>query len=282
MEGTGSSLIIILLRDSAFDSINLNYYIMKIRSINILSLIMIGFVILLGSCEEKDDYNFSDIEPVIFSITGPGTAPAHGLTEFPVRFHVPHRGGSSFQWSVTTLLGGSATIVIDDKYSSIAYITFTQSDVTDVATITVTETTMGGKTTQLSREINLTPFCPIPDEIQGEYHEEDEDGWDFSPVVFTKDPTDPAGLIAEGVIGSFFGGPGGKVKFTLDYCTGTFRLEKQPTGIVHAVYGMVSLEQTAGTEGTYDFDTGVFTITMKITVAAGSFGDYEYYFTPLF
>ncbi len=255
---------------------------MKIKSINILSLIMIGFFILLGSCEEKDDYDFSAIEPIIMSVTGPAVAPAHGLTEFPVRYHVPHRGGSSFEWSVTTLLGGSALIEIDDEYSSIAYITFPQSDVEDVATITVTETTMGGKTAQITREITLTPFCPIPDAIQGEYHEEDEDGWEFEPVTFTKDPTDPAGLIAEGVIGSFFGAPGGKVKFTLDYCTGNFRLEKQETGIIHAVYGMVFLEQTEGTEGTYDFDTGVFTITMKVTVAAGSFGDYEYYFTPMF
>jgi len=122
---------------------------------------MIGFVILLGSCEEKDDYNFSDIEPIIFSVTGPGTVAAHGLTEFPYRYHVPHRGGSTFNWSVTTLLGASATIVLDDKYPSIAHITFDQSSVEDVATISVTETTMGGKTSPVfTRNITLTPFCP--------------------------------------------------------------------------------------------------------------------------
>jgi hypothetical protein len=254
---------------------------MKIKSINIIGLIMVGFVVLLGSCENENDYDFNAIEPLILEITGPGAAPAHGLTQFPIRYQVPHRGGSTFAWTVSTGAAGAGTVVLDEKYSSIAYITFPQSSVADVATITVTETTLGGKTTTLSRQVSMNPFCPIPESIAGNYVEEDEDGWDFQPVVISKDPTDPAGLLLEGVLGSFFGGPGGNAKFMLDYCTGKVTAAKQTTGIVHSVYGMVSLEQTAGTDGWYDFDTGVITITLKITVAAGSFGDYEYYFTPL-
>lgn len=174
---------------------------MKIKSINILSLIMIGFVILLGSCEEKDDYNFDGIDPIIFSITGPGTVAAHGLTDFPYRYHVPHRGGSTFNWSVTTLLGASATIVLDDEYPSIAYITFDQSSVEDVATISVTETTMGGKTSPvLTTDVTLTPFCPEDMEPWAGTWVSDN-GLDHDELEVTVPPQTLNTLVIDGLLG---------------------------------------------------------------------------------
>jgi hypothetical protein len=132
---------------------------MKNKSKLLIGLLM-GMLVFLGACEEENDYDFNAIEPVIASISGPNLVAAHGLTEFPSTYRVPHRGGSTFEWSVTTQGGSGATIVLDDEFSSVANITFNQSSVADVATITVKETTMGGKTAELSRTVNLDPFCP--------------------------------------------------------------------------------------------------------------------------
>lgn len=142
---------------------------MKIKVLNILSVMLIGILFVFSACEEKDDYDFSAIEPIIASITGPDEVAAHGLlTELPIRYHVPHRGGSSFAWEV---IGHGATIVIDEKFSSIADITFAQSSDTTAATISVVETTMGGiESPAFLREILLTPFCPIDmDALAGEW-----------------------------------------------------------------------------------------------------------------
>jgi hypothetical protein len=131
---------------------------MNIRLINLLGILLLGILIGFSSCEDDNDYDFSAIEPIISSLTGPNEVAAHGLTEFPTRYHVPHRGGSTFAWEIT---GHGGTFVLDERYSSIAYVTFNQSSNLTAATINVTETTMGGKTSPVfSREITLTPFCP--------------------------------------------------------------------------------------------------------------------------
>jgi hypothetical protein len=133
---------------------------MKIKILNILTVMLLGMLVMFSSCEDKDDYNYNNIEPIIFSVTGPGVAAAHGLTEFPYRYHVPFRGGSKFDWTITSP-AGTATYVKDAQYESIIYATFPQSSDTSAATITVVETTMGGKSSPaFSRNIVLTPFCP--------------------------------------------------------------------------------------------------------------------------
>lgn len=251
---------------------------MKNKILYIFGLVLMSTAVVFYSCEEKDDYNYDNIEPVITAISGPGTVNSHGLSEFPFRYTVPARGGSTYDWEVT---GHGGDIVQDEDDPSIAYIIFNQANQTEPATISVTETTLGGKTASLSRDITLNQFCLIPEELEGEYHEEDEEGFEYQPIILTKDPNDPAGLLLEGILGSFFGDPSGVGKLTLDYCTGDISLQKHATGIIHPVYGMVYIEQEEETEGTYDFDTGVITVTIKITVDAGSFGAFEYYFTPI-
>lgn len=143
---------------------------MKNLSKILISLLM-GVLVFFSACEDDNDYDFDSIVPVVLSITGPGSVPAHGLLEFPTRYHVPHRGGSTFEWSVTRESGLGATIVLDEEFSSIAYITFDQSDDFDVATISVVETTMGGVTSEPgTRNIELEPFCPYDmDELVGEW-----------------------------------------------------------------------------------------------------------------
>ncbi len=134
---------------------------MKNLSKILISLLM-GVLVFFSACEDDNDYDFDTIVPVIMSITGPDAVDAHGLTEFPTRYHVPHRGGSTFEWSVTRDSGDGATIVIDEEHSSIARIVFEQSDTDDVAHITVVETTMGGLTSEpFTTPVNLRPFCPV-------------------------------------------------------------------------------------------------------------------------
>lgn len=133
---------------------------MKIKIKNILGLMLLGLMVMFSSCEEKDDYNYNNIEPIINAITGPGMVAAHGLSEFPYRYLVPHRGGSTFEWTFTSP-AGTSTFVKDPNYESIVFVTFPQSSDTTFATITVVETTMGGKSSPpISRNIVLTPFCP--------------------------------------------------------------------------------------------------------------------------
>lgn len=275
MEVIGSNHIIIF-NDVFREKNNLINIIMKLKSINILSLIMLGLIVLLGSCDKNDDYDFSAIEPVIMSISGPGTVLAHGDLDYPVRFLVPHRGGSTFEWEVSTLLGLDAVIVKDSEYSSIAWIAFEQTSDSDEAIITVTETTMGGKTTSLSRTINLNPFCPIPDEVEGEYISTSDWGTQ-TDVTVTKDP-EPGVLVVEGVLGWWGFGTDGKIRIVLDYCTGEVRMETQPTGVIHNEYGNITLQEAE--DASYDFDTGVITIPTEVTVSLGSFGGMEITLTP--
>lgn len=133
---------------------------MKIKILNLLSVMLLGMLVMFSSCEEKDDYDYNAIEPIITAIVGAPMVAAHGVAEFPTRYHVAHRGGSTFNWTVSSPAGNSI-IVKDTIFESIAYITFPQSSDTTEATITVVETTMGGMVSPaFSRTIVLTPFCP--------------------------------------------------------------------------------------------------------------------------
>ena len=147
---------------------------------------LIGMSVVFVGCEETSDYDFNAIEPIVGPIVGAGEVAAHGLTDFPTTYSVPHRGGSTFAWSVAVPGGGNSTIVLDQTYSSIAYITFPQSSVLTSATISVVETTMGGKTSPArTRQIVLTPFCPYDmDALVGNWT--GSSGANANPVVATR------------------------------------------------------------------------------------------------
>lgn len=132
---------------------------MKNKFVFAIILLLSTIALTFYGCEEKVEYDFDNIEPIIFSIAGPAVATAHGNTDFPTRFSVPYRGGSKFNWQVGAPGG---TVVLDPEYPSIAYITFNQSPVNTTAVVTVTETTMGGRTSPpFSRTIQLNAFCPV-------------------------------------------------------------------------------------------------------------------------
>lgn len=133
------------------------------KAIKYLNALLLPFIVLsltmFSGCSD-DDYDFNAIEPLVISMTGPAMVAAHGLIEFPSTYLVPHRGGSTFEWTVTSP-AGNAAIELDSKYQSIAYITFPQSSDTSSAIISVVETTMGGKKSPaFTKNIVLTPFCP--------------------------------------------------------------------------------------------------------------------------
>lgn len=129
---------------------------MKLKTLNIFSLMLIGVLVMLSSCEKEDDYNFNAIEPVIFNIEGPGEVSASGLQA--VAYKVAHRGGSSYVWEVG---GHGGQVVPDEDIGSIAYVTFNQASDTLEGLVTVTETTAGGITSDsFTKSVVLLPFCP--------------------------------------------------------------------------------------------------------------------------
>lgn len=131
---------------------------MKIKISYIIVLLLGVMAMAFNSCEEKDDYNYDNIEPKIFAIVGDNVVAASGLTEFPTTYTVAHRGGSTYAW---TIGGHGGTYVVDSELPNRVYVTFNQSSDTTAATITVVETTQGGKSSEpFTKNIVLTPFCP--------------------------------------------------------------------------------------------------------------------------
>lgn len=132
---------------------------MKNKISYFIVLLLSAMAVTFYACEDKDEYDYNAIEPILFNIAGPAATAAHGNPGFPATYSVAHRGGSTYQWVVG---GHGGSFVQDETFPSIAYITFNESSITTTATVTVTETTMGGKVSQpISRTVNLTPFCPV-------------------------------------------------------------------------------------------------------------------------
>lgn len=227
----------------------------------------------LTGCDE-DEYNFDEIEPIIMSMEGPGNVAAHGLTEFPYVYQIPHRGGSTFDWSVSSLLGSSADIVLDDEFPSIAYITFDQSSVEDTAYISVTETTMGGKTSSpLTKEVVLNPFCPeVMDPWLGTWSS--DNGLDHAELPLTVPPQTLNTFVIDGLLGGLVEiaweenwkpGVGGEGKTTLVFdCGNKVVLEEQLLGETFE-WGPYWISG----EGSYDPDALTMTITYNIAWSEG-------------
>lgn len=120
--------------------------------------VLLAFALVLTSCTKEDDYDFANYTPIIIGgVVGPTVGFASGLA--PLTYSVVNRGGSTYNWTVS---GIAATIVQNAEYPSVAYITFAQSNVDVVATITVTETAQGGNSSEpVTLTVNLKKFKPI-------------------------------------------------------------------------------------------------------------------------
>jgi hypothetical protein len=246
---------------------------MKMKHFNILTIMLFGLLVMFSACEDKDDYDYNAIEPIISSITGPGEVAAHGLVDFPTRFHVPHRGGSTFAWEVGG--HGAQSIVLDEDYPSVAYITFKQSSDTTAATITVVETTEGNKVSEpFSRDIVLTPFCPVDmDALTGEWVGTSPNNDDVLIAGTTGNLNE---LTIKGLAGfiNFAWGENwtsGDGTALLDFrCGNLVVIEEQ-------VIGETDYPDTYKMDGvgTFDFDNQTITLTYVVYYTGGSTGEIE-------
>lgn len=105
--------------------------------------VLLAFALVFTSCNKEDAYDFNNYTPVIVGgVSGPTSGFASGLA--PLTYSVVYRGGSTYSWTVS----GIGATITQGALPSIALITFDQSDVDVNATITVVETTQGGKTSE--------------------------------------------------------------------------------------------------------------------------------------
>lgn len=240
--------------------------------------VLLAFALVFTSCDKEDDYDFNSYVPVIVSLGGLGEATATGLQA--LTYTVPYRGGSTYAWSVS----GIGATITKGALPSIANITFAQSSVNATAIISVVETTQGGKVSEpITKSVTLKPYVPVNlDLFTGNYIEADGDG-QTAPVVISRDPADMLfGLIIKGVLGQayWWGPPGGTLKIKLVGLDNSVTFEKQVVGPLSSTYGNVSLELLNGVKGSFDLTTKVISYRGKVTVAAGSFGDYPFTYTP--
>jgi hypothetical protein len=152
---------------------------------------ILGLLIIMAmvytACKKSDvekaqeSYDYNNIDPIIYSITGPSVTAASGLA--PVTYTATPRGGSTYTWEVN---GHGATInVLDPSYS--AEITFDQSDLDKEVQVICVEKTSGGKVSDpYILDVTITKFKPMTfDEFIGTWTgtEVDEGGNEFDITV---------------------------------------------------------------------------------------------------
>lgn len=145
----------------------------------IISLLIIVIVAFLG-CTKSDiekaneDYNYNNIEPYIYAITGPAATAASGLAS--VTYTATPRGGSTYTWSVED--HGATINVLNPSYK--VEILWDQSDVDVTAKVVCIEKTQGGKVSEPAYyDVSLSKFKPMEfDEFLGDWSgtETDEGG----------------------------------------------------------------------------------------------------------
>jgi hypothetical protein len=148
------------------------------KKILMISILLLSGAFIFNACDdEENDYNWNEYTPVfIGTINGPAEVAASGLADYPYNYEVSYyRGGSTFEWTVTTELGTGEVIVntedVLEAKGKKASIVFPQRSEEDIATITVVETTANGVSSEpYSIEVQLNPFCPYDMEpFAGDY-----------------------------------------------------------------------------------------------------------------
>jgi hypothetical protein len=127
----------------------MNKYLSKIIFVFCCSL-----ALLIGGCNEEDNYNWKGIDPGIQYISGPDTVKGNNISKY--NFIARPRGGSKFDWIVLKGPVSVAPNSIDGYIGEV--IANSQKDT--VAQIQVTETTYGGKTAVSNITFKIISFCP--------------------------------------------------------------------------------------------------------------------------
>ncbi len=251
----------------------------KMRNILFLSLlVMAGMSILFTACEEEDDYNYDNIIPKLEEINGPSDAIASGVTAYD--YSVVHRGGSSYEWTVAN---NDAAIEKDPDYPNMASITYAQSPDSVKAEITVTETTMGGKSASVTETIQLLPYCPMDlGSWEGAYTENTDDGTvpTTDDVTITTDPGDELfGLIIVdfGFQSSWWGGfSGAELHIKMNGCTNEVTVPEQTIDEIEDFFGYGQITMVPSGKGSFTDNPKHIEFTAAVTVSAGSFGEVFY------
>ncbi len=124
-----------------------------------------GFLLIalfaISSCmedpikEAQEDYDYSKIVPVVLAgIQGPNLAVQTFTANYTINYY---RGGSKWNWSAT-----DATVKSVSEDTRTATIEFKNYPASGIATIAVTETTMGGVTSEaVSKSVTVQKYCPL-------------------------------------------------------------------------------------------------------------------------
>lgn len=107
----------------------------------------------IEAAQEAYDYN-AIIPKVLGKIEGPGIAIQTFTADYTLGYS---RGGSTWNWTCT-----DASVKSISADTRVATIEFTQYPADGHATVSVTETTMGGKTSDpVSLEVEVKKYCPL-------------------------------------------------------------------------------------------------------------------------
>lgn len=120
-------------------------------------LFFAALALIIGACEKtdiqkaNDEYDFSKVIPEVQGVNGPSNATQTFSETYTVNYF---RGGSTWDWSAT-----NATITSTSDDTREVEVLFTDAG---EAVITVTETTMGGVTSEpYELTVDVAEFCPM-------------------------------------------------------------------------------------------------------------------------
>jgi hypothetical protein len=135
---------------------------------NILfTLLILAVVAMFNSCttppievaQEAYDYN-AIVPKVLGGVKGPAIAIQTFTADYTIGYY---RGGSTWNWTAT-----DATVKSVSADTRVATIEFKQYPASGKAKVSVTETTMGGKTSEpVSFDVTVKKYCPLPNGIAG-------------------------------------------------------------------------------------------------------------------
>jgi len=150
------------------------------KKIILSTIILLAVVSMFNSCTTppieaaQDAYDYNAIVPeVLGDISGPTTAIQTFTSDYTIGYH---RGGSTWNWSAE---GATVQSVSEDTRT--ATILFSNDG---TATVTVTETTMGGVTSDpKSLEVSVMTYCSLPNgvaDLVGSWSGTDGQGADYT------------------------------------------------------------------------------------------------------
>jgi len=228
----------------------------------LFTVVLLGAVAFMTSCEEENDYNFNSIEPGKTAITGPALI----YTGEPYTFKALTRGGSTYTW---TKVSGNFEITPDGYQCTV----ISNADANDVGVLTVTETTQGGKTgiaDTITFDISL--FCTFDINTFIGAYTCDETGYGPYPVNLTQDPDNAMAVLNDNFWD--YAGEGEVVSYEF---SGDFdQIVTVP--LQDFVYGGGETGNVEG-EGTYNGCTGEFYV-LYTNEYDGDVYETEHNFTP--